>query len=77
MKGGNKIIFKGKPMRDCFSIKVIITTQATVLQKIQVPAYFTFCYQVLIPGECYFFEALLQRVLRSFTKELITFNMMK
>lgn len=51
MEGSNKIVFKAKPMCDLLAIKIIKPTQATLLQEVQMPAYFALRNKQLIPGQ--------------------------
>jgi hypothetical protein len=56
MKGGDKIVFKSKPVRHLFSFKQIRATQRTLLQKIQMTANLSLGYQASVPRQYHFFE---------------------
>ena len=75
MKGGNKFRCKGKPMRDLFPIKVIKATQSSVLQKIQVPAYFAFANKVFVLRKNYLLKTMVEGLCCFNAKRMVLTNM--
>jgi hypothetical protein len=56
VKGGDEIVLEPEPMGDLFAFEVVITTQAALLQEIQVPGYLPFRDEMLVPGQNEFSE---------------------